>query len=268
MQTVQKRLWGVLVVVICCLTACAGNNEELDTLVAQNATLGTENANVRGTSTAVAAQLQVTREFFATQAQGASDRQLFIVRTLSALGEDISGVELITPQIVPPTPIGGGDIAPVTSAGGGITLVAPTPLQFGSTPTMQAAVPTSPAAAATIDPAQPNLSSASVSSAVGANDCATASSTTFDVSTPAIYAVGTANNFPAGFSLTFTWRRDGEVLLTDSFTWQSAVNGACIWYYVTSEDFEFLPGSYTVSFDSNGLPVGSPVTFSLTSAGI
>lgn len=259
-----------LLVIACCLTACAGNNAEVETLVAQNATLGTESAIVRGTATAVAGQLQVTREFFATQARGAEDRQLFIVRTLDALGVDTSSVELITPQIVPPTPIGGAEVTVENSASGGITLVAPTPLQFGATPTGQPGQSVPPAGEAeigpTIDPSQPNLSNVSVSSAVGSDDCATASNTTFDVTTPEIYAVGTANNFPAGYSLTFTWSRGGEVLLTDTFQWQSAVNGACIWYYVTTEDFAFLPGSYTVSFDNNGLPAGPSVTFTLTDA--
>jgi hypothetical protein len=256
--------YGVLLTMLVLLTACATNNDEVNTLIAQNITLSTEVASARGTATAAADQIRITSDFFATQAQGASDRQLFIVRTLDALGVDTSGVSLITPQLLPPTPVGGAEAAVQSNvAGGGITVVAPTPLEFGTTtmPTLDTASTPFPP---TIDPTQPNLGNASVSSSVGSDDCATGSSSVFDVTTPEIYAVGTANNFPAGYSLTFTWTRNGEALLTDTFTWDSPVNGACIWYFVTPADFEFLPGSYTVSFDNNGVQVASLVTFELT----
>jgi hypothetical protein len=262
-QVFEKRGWMLLLLALM-LTACAGNNDEVNTLIAQNITLSTDIASARGTATAVGEQIRITNEFFATQAQGANDRQLFIVRTLSALGVDTSGVAFITPQLLPPTPIGGGDAAAQSNAaGGGITVVAPTPLEFGATqmPTLETAL--TPAVQPTIDPSQPNLGNVSMSASVGSDDCATGSSTVFDVTTPEIYAVGTANNFPAGYSLTFTWTRNGEVLLSDTFTWDAPVNGACIWYFVTPAEFEFLPGSYSVSFDNNGVPAALPVTFEL-----
>lgn len=266
MQVIQKRSF-MLFLCLVFLTACATNNDEVNTLIAQNVTLSTEIASARGTATAGAEQIRITNEFFTTQVQGASDRQLFIVRTLSALGVDTSGVDLITPQLVLSTPIGGADAAVQSSvAGGGVTVVAPTPLEFGSTPMPTVGAGSTAAIPPTIDPSQPNLGNVSVSSTVGSDDCATGSSTSFDVTTPEIYAVGTANNFPAGYSLNFTWTRNGEVLLTDTFTWEAPVNGACIWYFVTPADFEFLPGSYSVSFDTNSIPVGSTVTFELTDA--
>jgi hypothetical protein len=262
MQVTQKRMFIALLSILF-LTACASNNDEMNTLIAQNITLSTDIAAARGTATGVADQIRITNEFFSTQSRGASDRQLFIVRTLSALGVDTSGVGLITPQLIPPTPVGGIDPAAAANnvAGGGITVIAPTPLEVGATamPTMDmaASTPLPP----TVDPSQPNLGNVSVSSSVGADDCATGSSSVFDVTTPEIYAVGTANNFPAGYSLTFTWTRGGEVLLTDTFMWDAPVNGACIWYYVTPADFAFLAGSYSVTFDNNGVPVASPVNF-------
>lgn len=260
LKTGSMLLVGLLVLL---LAACDSPDPTLEqTLSAQNATLGTQVTVRRQTATFAAEQLKITAEFYATQMRGAADRQLFIIRTLEAFGVDTSGVGLMTPVIIPPSPLPGQNDANNSSIIGGITRIAPTSEAQGLPPTLTpdpnlALVPT-------LDPTVPRLTNVSVSSAVGEDDCATASATEFDITTPEIYAVGTARNFPAGFTLTFTWLRGGEVLLTDDFTWDNPVDGLCIWYYVTPTDFEFLPGTYSLTFESNGAAVASPIAFVLT----
>jgi hypothetical protein len=265
-MTLENTYRWVRIIMFCStlLTGCANADPSIEqTLVAQNSTLSTQAAAKRATATFAAAQLQITAEFFATQEKGAQDRRLFIVRTLESFGVDTSGVGFITPVIIPPTLLPGQTrVNSGCSVIGGITRIAPTSESqtIPRTSTPDANRVTLP----TLDPNAPRLINTSISSAVGDDDCATASASEFAVTTPKLYAVGTAVNFPAGFTVTFTWLRGGKVLLTDAFTWQNPVNGLCVWYFVTPSDFEFLPGTYSVTFESNGAAVASPIAFVLT----
>jgi hypothetical protein len=251
----------ILTLLLLLLAACGGGNTEQEgTLAAQNATLSTEIAYRRQTATIGAEQIRVTNDAFATQIKGATDRQQAIVRTLEALGVFVVGLEQITPVIQPPTARPDEVSNPASNTGGGITLIPPTLEAPEVTPTVIVNDNIPP----TLDPTAPNLANISVSSSVGADDCATGAASTFDASTPELYAVGTANNFPAGMSVTFNWLRGAEVVYSDTFTWDFEINGKCVWYFVTPAEFEFLPGEYTVTFESSGAAVGSPVTFTLT----
>lgn len=255
----MKFLFAVLTIVL--VSACQSRDPAIEqTAAVRNATLSTEIASARQTATISAEQIRITNDAVATQIRGASERQQAIVGTLEGLGVMVVGVEFMTPRIQQVTSIG-SEANSALAGSGGITLIPPTS-QAREEPTLTPApVVNSPP---TIDPTAPNLSNVSVSSAVGTDDCATAPGTSFDVSTPNLYAVGTANNFPAGMTVTFNWLRGGEVIFSDSFTWDSEVNGACVWYNATVDQFEFLPGTYSVTFESNGVPIAPPVAFVLT----
>jgi hypothetical protein len=258
----MRSLFAILTLVL--VSACQPGDPTVEqTAVARNATLSTEIAAARQTATISAEQIRVTSDAVGTQIRGVTDRQQAIVSTLEGLGVMVVGVEFMTPIVAEPTPIGGGEAnaAAGVAGSGGITLIPPTS-QAREEPTLAPSpvVNVPP----TVDPTAPNLSNVSISSTVGQDDCATGSGTSFDVSTPNLYAVGTANNFPAGMTLTFNWLRDGQIIFTDSFTWEAEVDGACVWYNATPAQFEFLPGTYSVTFESNGAPVSPPVAFVLT----
>lgn len=259
------RGWAAILLLTGALSACGSRDPELEgSIVAQHATLSTEIANRRQTATLGAEQIRVTSEALSTQIRGATDRQQAIVRTLEGVGVMVIGLDLITPAVQAVTPRPGEQNIENSSASGGITLIAPTSAaaQAQSTPIVTATtrVNTPP----TTNPAAPNLSQVSVSSSVGSNDCATGAASQFSTSTPQLYAVGIANNFPAGISVTFNWLRGQELVYSDSFTWELAVDDVCIWYFVTSEDFAFLSGNYTVTFESDGSPIAPSVNFVLT----
>jgi hypothetical protein len=243
------------------LTACSGGDSAREeTLAAENGTLSTEIAYRRMTATIGAEQIRVTSEALGTAMRGAQDRQQSMVRTLDALGIPVGDVSQITPIITPPTPRAGEGNRSGESGDGGITLIPPTQQAPEATPT---AIPPAITQPPTIDLTLPNLVEVSVSSSVGDDDCATGSAAQFTVSTPELYAVGRAVNFPVGMSVTFNWLREGEVVYSDTFTWDSAVDDACVWYFVTPQDFAFTPGAYTVTFERDGVAVALPVSFTL-----
>jgi hypothetical protein len=222
-------------------------------------TAETEIAQVRQTATLGADRMRITVEYLQTRAAFEEDRRDSILSTLDVLGVDTSGVSLITPVILTATPAPNQDSITIGGSGGGITRIAPTQL------IRTADITPTPLPLPTIDLNAPNLTETSVSISVGGNDCATGITAQFNETTPMIYAVGTANNFVPGTTVTFNWLREGATVFSDSFTWDFAIDGRCIWYFVTSDEFVFTPGNYTVTFESNGLPIGTPVTFTITS---
>lgn len=251
----------VLFTLICLsvLCACGGNPDQQATLTLLNMTAETQIAQVRQTATLGADRMRITVEYLQTRAAFEEDRRDSILSTLDTFGIDMSAINLITPVILTATPVLNQDTMALGGSGGGITRAAPT--QIFRT----AEVTPTPLPLPTIDPNAPNLTETSVSTSVGSNDCATGITAQFSETSAMIYAVGTANNFVPGTTVTFNWLREGAVVFSDSFTWDFAIDGRCIWYFVTSDEFVFTPGNYTVAFESNGVPIGTPITFTITS---
>lgn len=239
------------------LTACAGAGGRGETLVAENATLGTEMAILRQTATVAADRQLITLEFIGTVSTQAARRQLSILGTMSALGIDTSRVNAITPARALPTP-SPADGAPRVPAvlGGGITAVPATPSFRTPVPTPTRAVQQ---IEPTIDTSGPYFTDVVTAPGVGDDDCAVGPSTQFDETQAEIYVVARANNFPEGTTVNFNWLRDGATLYTDSFTWNAAIENACVWYFVTPLDFDFMPGTYTAQLQIVDGPNASTV---------
>lgn len=254
------RVW-FLTLCLFLLAACGGDAGLEATRISEHATLSNDAAFQRETATYAADRVRVTVEFLETRVRSEEDRRLYILRTLEGLGIDTFSAGLITPEITAVSPQELESQAMNFGVVGGITRSAPTPQAPFQPPT---ATIDPILAQPTTDPNAPHLSNVSISSGVGTNDCATQPASQFVPNTQELYAVGTANNFAAGTSITFTWLFNGQVIYTDSFSWQHAIHDVCIWYYVTPEDFPFTPGTYTVRIESDGQPLAAPLTYTIT----
>ncbi len=248
----RQRIMGVLLGLV--LTACGVASPAEGTLSMQNATLGTQMAWLRQTATFEADLNVRTLEYIGTTSARAQGRQVNLLATLQYLGMPLEPGQLA--QITPDTIA--GQAASVASG-------APTPAQPGITVIQPTTEPNlllpSATPAPALDPNAPNVTNMVTAAAVGSDDCALAAETQFTASTPEIYAVGVANNFPPGITVTFNWRRGEAVVYSDAFTFENAVNNACIWYFVTPLDFDFTPGEYTVSMEASNVPLGTPAVF-------
>lgn len=242
------------------LTACGSGRDPAveQTIVAEHGTLSTQIQFERQTATFAADQIRVTAEYFGTEARAAQIRSTSLVSTLNALGVDTSGAGQITPVILTPTLRPGEQVSSGTV--GGVTRIAPTPEARESTPTRQ---PSPTSLNPVIDPTLPNLTNVSVAAAVGNNDCATDVRPEYDIDTSLLYVVGTANLFTAGTTVTFTWSQAGQTVFTTDWTWNDPIDGVCIWYGFTPDDFPFNPGSYTVDFSIGGAIAAPSATFNL-----
>ncbi len=242
------------------LTACSASPAD-DRLVAEHAALATQAANVRATVTFAADNRQVTREYLATASTLAAQRQRQILLTLTASGIDTANAAQITPAATMPRvalDVAAAANPNALSVAGGVT-------QLPQTPQFRTAVPTntSPAPTATVDPNGPNFTDVQAAPAVGVDDCALTPSATFLPETPKIYIVATANNVLPGMTLGSRWLKDGVELAVFAFQPNFAIDGNCVWFFATPDDFPFEIGTYTVQLEVDGRPAAPSVTFSI-----
>jgi len=230
--------------------------------VAEHAALATQAADARATATFAADSRQVTREYLATASTLAAQRQRQILLTLTSSGIDTANAGQITP-VATVTRAAADTVATANpnapSVVGGVT-------RLPQTPQFRTAVPTntSPAPTATIDPNGPNFSAAQTAPAVGEDDCALTPSAVFPPETPEIYIVATANNILPGMTLGSRWRKDGAELAVFTFQPDFAINGNCVWFFATPDDFPFEAGAYTVQLEVDGRPAAPAVAFSIS----
>jgi hypothetical protein len=268
MRTLRGWINGMtLLLAALALTACLGATASEQTLEADYYARGTQVAELRATVTIEADRLNVTVQYMDTEVARVSTQQALLILTLQARGLDTSSLPAVIPQVA------GGQPAPGTTPAapgsqplppsGGLPTNSPslsiTP--GGMTPGGIIPQPqTTPQAAVTSGGV---LSEIVTSAAVGADDCAASPISQFTVTTPEIYVVARARNLPDGTTIVSRWRRsDGTELAVFNFSYGFVAN-ACIWFFVTPEDFAFTAGSYSVSLEIGGQIIAQ-TTFTIT----
>jgi hypothetical protein len=98
---------------------------------------------------------------------------------------------------------------------------------------------------------------------VGADDCPVGSSNTFSTGDSEIYVTAIANT-NASNTLTASFALNGQEIQSYSWTPGFAIEGKCIWFHMPSSEVTFTPGSWTVSIDVDGTPVGLPIPFTIS----
>jgi hypothetical protein len=230
--------------------ACSNSGDVELTLVNQNVALNTEIASVRSTATYAADALDITVEYVGTAMQQVTQQYGVLSLTMAAAGLNPAAVTPGAPVIVPTQPV---PVEPIQSSNG-------TPL-----PTLQDVSGGSSDTAITPSvPADPSLYNIVTAAAVGANDCAISSVSTFSISTAEIYVVATAANIAPGTTLSSSWLAPDGVAVNHSFTPDFTIDQNCIWFYIDQSDVVFTPGSWSVQLAINNQPVGQPVAFTIT----
>ena len=264
------------------------------TLQAQNDGLGTQIAQLQTTATVEVDRMMITVEHAQTEVSGVQAQRNAMRATAVARGTESSFFDIsipsgsapssndnagstdantgdlpegITPEgLLPQDAVGNEALAEapaVTPAGNGQPL-SPQMTPATATPLPQ---PTQPAEADGSGSNGAQLTNPTLATGVGSNDCAVGASTSFPETTPEIYIVTNAVDFPAGTTVNTTWRREGEVMDAYDYTYDFAIEGNCIWSFIDQTDYDFTPGNWSVEMTvSNGTGIG-PVTFTITESG-
>ena len=182
--------------------ACSDNNGQ-QTLVADNAALGTQISDIRGTATYARDYLAITQEYIETAVNQVTQQYGDLVATLKSVGLDPTTLAQITPDavIVTATPFPQVNVTQPQST----PEVVSTPLEL-----VTAIVPTE-------TPGEAQLYNPVMAEGVGDNDCALASTTSFLAISPKIYVVATAANIVPGMVLGSQWFRDGTQVVAHDF---------------------------------------------------
>lgn len=87
--------------------------------------------------------------------------------------------------------------------------------------------------------------------------CTTGSVKQFGTDEERIYATARVANLREKTIFEIDWMQGNRVV--DRYSWQADYNAPteCIWFYVTPQDFAFLPGSYTATLFVNGISQAS-----------
>lgn len=238
------------------LGACARQNEVELSLVSTNVVLRTEIAQVRETATVDADRLQITLEYVGTLVSQTDQQGGQLRATLISRGTEPSALEGVSSDLITPLPTidaGGGEqgvviSTPVQDAGAN-NVPGPDVTPFGVT---EEAVSAAPA-----------LTNIVMARGVNNNDCAQSVVTDFTINDTEIYVVATAMNIEPGMTITARYQIGGNEI-THNFTPDFSINGNCIWFYTDQTETEFTPGNWNVQLDIDGVPAGSPITFSIS----
>ena len=257
------------------------------TLVAQNDGLGTQIAQLQSTATVEVDRMMITVEHAQTEVSGVQSQRDAMRATAVARGTDSSFFDISIPSVDDaPPPDNNEDSA--ENLPEGITpegLLPQGSIDDSGDPLAEAPAVTPPGGqpispnlneqntAATPLPQNDNqqnaangarLTNPTLATGYGSDDCAVGASTSFPDTTPEIYIVTNAVDFPANTTVSTTWLREGEVMESYSYTYDFAIEGNCIWSFIDQSDFAFTPGNWSVEMDvSNGTGVG-PVNFTIT----
>jgi hypothetical protein len=259
--------------------ACAGTASGQQTLVAYDNQLETRRAALAVTSTAEMERLVFTLDASHLMLTRVNDSQLGLISTLDA--RDI-------PVVMPPTRIPG----PISNAPAGTTDTPRarindnprrqtrqaernlSPAANNSQPTNVPVTPFAPSP--TAQPGRPSpvpvtpattpngqLQEIVTSRAVDPDtDCAVDVANNFSPDADSIYVVARATGITSGTQISSDWARNGgELLATFTFTPDFDIDDACIWFFAEPTDFEFAPGSYSVTLRIDGLPAAEPARF-------
>jgi hypothetical protein len=245
------------------------------TLEAEHRNAGTRIAQVRGTATVETDRQDATLSVALTNVGRVEIQTTRIAATMLALGTPFIDIRVITPMA--PTPAAG---APAAPAGAGVvgpdngSVVQPIIVGTGSAQGNSGLQPTAQPQSATALPLLPDvtaeanpaaaaalLSDITTASAVGGNDCATQSVSSFSTSAAGVYVVAVAQGIGPANVITARWSAGGVEQVFYDWSPSTTVNGGCIWFYMPAGDAVFTPGTWSVSLEVDGVPVGTPVTF-------
>ncbi len=243
------------------------------TLQMERDTRGTMVALAQQTATPQSQRLAITMESALTAVARAQIQTTRIAATMLALGTPFVDIRFITPM--PIVEDGGQQVSPDTGTSNdlGITVpvIQPTIVgQGGAQGNSDIVNPAdfTPVPTATIDPTLPALTNIVTAAAVGPDDCAAGLQSDFTTSSSGVYVVANAVNLTAGSQLVahFLWEGAEQIYYEWSPTFD--IPAGCIWFYMPAGDVSFSPGNWSVQFDLNGAPYGSPVTFTVSSSGV
>lgn len=234
-------------------SACSDNSAQ-QTLVADNALLGTQIVDLRITATYLIDEIKRTEEYVMTEVPKALRLRDELRSTLQAAGLDAAAVEQVQPNAA---------FAAATAPAAGQPTVASGPPPTNSTPgslNLDLSAPQATTAA-------PALFNLVMAEGVGANDCALSAVSTFTSDASQIYVVATANGVRAGSTIAAQWYMENTVVAEQSFAPESDINNNCIWFYVEQSDFAFTPGNYRVDLTIDGTAIaGASASFSVMGA--
>ncbi len=244
----------ILMLIVCALlAACSGASTVEQTLVAENAMLSTQIADVRSTATVEADRLLITLEHAQTDVRHVDEQNLNLVATLVERGTPIEAIGSITPLAVTAAAPTQAGTAPLV---GGVTLPAST----------ESVNPPAATPAATVTVAGPPiLSNIVTAEGIDENDCAVNPTSTFNTNTPEIYVVAVAANLQPGTTFIISrWRQEGTEVVT--FDFNPEFTEGCLWFFIDQSDIAFTPGNWSVELEINGGLVGAPVPFTIVGA--
>ncbi len=78
---------------------------------------------------------------------------------------------------------------------------------------------------------------------------------------PRLYGTWVAYNLRAGTVFRTQWYRDDELVFTDAWTAPRDGEQLCIWFYVTPQDVEFLPGRWQIRLFADEINAATPIEF-------
>ncbi len=96
--------------------------------------------------------------------------------------------------------------------------------------------------------------------------CADGIQTQFSPDTQQIYLTARALNVRAGTRLDIEWRFEGEVAWQDNWTVPIDSDDFCLWFFIDPATVAFSPGNWSVQLFADGIPAGSPASFSILGA--
>ncbi len=286
MQATHSRIAfiALLIAVMISVSACnffaPQQTAPLDLL--EDDTSSTQIAGLRATATVSNDRLMGTIEAVQTSIRAVELQSTRISATLIARGTPFIDISMITPlapsansgavsgaapeidqsvqAVVTPGGIAQGN-ATLPTAGANTGLLP----NAASTPTSIIAPGANLTATpeAVVNTGEASLTNITTARAVGSDDCAAGSVTTFRTTDTDIYVSAFAQNITSGTLIASRWSLDGTEVVSYNWTPDFNINGACIWFHMPASAVTYTAGSWTVELSLNGIPVGS-ASFTIT----
>jgi hypothetical protein len=103
-----------------------------------------------------------------------------------------------------------------------------------------------------------------LSEAVGSDDCPTSTTSVFPTNAEGVYISAVANNLSQSNVVVSHWLREGVEVANYDWSPGFEIEQGCIWFYMPASEVDFSAGNWSVQLDLDGVPVGQPVTFTVT----
>lgn len=115
-----------------------------------------------------------------------------------------------------------------------------------------------------LEPGQRWFSRTGVSQFINQSDgCVVSPQISFSADTPILYATMRVFNIEPGVQLSALWEWEGNEMFRDSFVLSRGAAEICLWFSMSQDDAEFVPGNWSVRLFANGAPLESPMAFTI-----